>query len=280
MGAADADGVEPARAVAGDPDVLGDPWRRGATRPLLGVLVLMLVAAGAGDTASPVLVVHSPLLLVALNPRARNVLLASLTVGVVPLLAVGLIRRLLALPVLYRLGRIHGDASLAWVDRRLPRTGRWTRRVERWFDRAAAPAVLLVPGAVTAYLAGSTGMHEAVLLVLSALGTMARLAVLLAIGDALAAPLSWLLRFIAEHQWPLLVLSLALTAIHALRYRKHLGRLVAVRVQLPERVPDRPSCDVDPVGEVAAAAVTPVAEDCRQHPLRGGGVPKQTPPPV
>lgn len=266
MGAADADAVEPARATSGDSDVLGDPWRRGATRPLLGVLLLMVVASGVGDTASPVLVVHSPLLLVALNPRARNVLLASLTVGMVPLLSVGLIRRLLAVPVLYRLGRMHGDASLVWVDRRLPRTGRWTRRVERWFDRAAAPAVLLVPGALTAYLAGSTGMHEAGLIVLSALGIIARLAVLLAAGDALAAPLTWLLRFIADHQWPLLALSLALTAVHALRYRRHLGRVAAVRVKLPERIADRPSCGADPVGEVAAAAPAPVAEDRGQHP--------------
>jgi membrane protein DedA with SNARE-associated domain len=224
MGAADADGVEPARAISGDVDVRGDPWRRGATRPLLGLLVLMLVAGGVGDTASPLLVVHSPLLLVALNPRARNVLLASLTVGLVPLVAVSLSRRLLAVPVLYRLGRIHGDASLAWVDRRLPRTGSWTRRVERWFDRAAAPVVLLIPGALTAYLAGSAGMHEAGLLVLSALGILARLGVLLALRDALTAPLSWLLRFIADHQWPLLALSLALTALHALRYRRHLRR--------------------------------------------------------
>jgi membrane protein DedA with SNARE-associated domain len=245
MGAADADGVKPARAISGDRDVLGDPWRRGATRPLLGVLVLMLVAGGVGDTASPLLVIHSPLLLVALNPRARNVLLASLTVGLVPLLAVSLIRRLLILPVLYRLGQIHGDGSLAWVDRRLPRTGRWTRRVERWFDRAAAPVVLLLPGALTAYLAGSTGMHEAGLLVLSALGIMVRLAVLLAVGDALAAPLTWLLRFIADHQWPLLILSLALTAVQALRYRKHLRRPAAVRVEPLEPVSDRPSCDAD-----------------------------------
>jgi membrane protein DedA with SNARE-associated domain len=230
MGAADADGVKPAGAFSGGGDVPGNPWRRGATRPLLGVLVLTLVAGGVGDTASPVLVIHSPLLLVALNPRARNVLLASLTVGVVPLLAVSLTRRLVAVPVLYRLGRIHGDGSLAWVDRRFPRTGRWTRRVERWFDRAAAPVVLLLPGALTAYLAGSARMHEAGLLVLSALGIMARLAVLLVVGDALAAPLTWLLRFIADHQWPLLVLSIALTAVHALRYRKHLRRRAAVRV--------------------------------------------------
>ena len=74
---------------------------------------------------------------------------------------------------------------------------------------------------------------------------MARLAVLLVVGDALAAPLTWLLRFIADHQWPLLVLSLALTAVHALRYRKHLRRRAAVGVEPLERVSDRPSGEAD-----------------------------------
>jgi membrane protein DedA with SNARE-associated domain len=260
MGAADADRVEPAPASSAELEVSGDrPWRRGATRPLFGVLVLLFVAGGVGDTASPLLVVHSPLLLVALNPRARNVLLASRSVGMVPLLAVGLIRRLVSVPMFYRLGAIHGDASLAWVDRRFPRSGRWTRRVERWFDRAAAPVVVLLPGALTAYLAGSAGMHEAALLALTALGTMVRLAVLLAVGDLLSAPLTWLLRFIADHQWPLLILSLAFTAVHALRYRRHLRRRAAVQVELLGRVPDRASREV-------AATISPVAEDHGRRP--------------
>lgn len=240
----------PGAADAGD----RSSWRRGATGRLIGLLVLVVIAGGVGDTASPVLVTHTPLLLVALNPRARNVLLASQTVGVMPLLTVALIRRLVTVPVMYRLGRIHGGASLTWVDRRFPRTGRWTRRVERWFDRAAAPVVVVLPGAVTSYLAGSTGMREVVLLLLSALGTLARLAVLLAVGVALASPLTWLLRFIADHQLSLLVLSMAVTAIYALRYGRRLRRSSATPpVELVGRVAEPAPTDAQPATEDVSA---------------------------
>jgi len=242
---------QPGRAAPGAVDAAATPWwRRGATRRLLGVLVLLAVAGGVGDTASPVLIVHTPLLLVALNPRARNVLLASRSVGAPPLVVVALIRRLVGVPVFYRLGRIHGDASLAWFEGRFPRSGRWARWVERRFDRAAAPVVFLLPGALTAYLAGSTGMHEALVLLLSALGIAVRLAALLAAGVALSGVLSGLLAFIAAHQVPLLAISIAVSAVYALRYRRVLRRRVPVPVELAGRVvapvaprPDRHSAE-------------------------------------
>jgi membrane protein DedA with SNARE-associated domain len=238
MGLAEADRKQPSGA-----------WRRGPTRLLIGAIVLVAVAGGVGDTASPVLVTHTPLLLVALNPRARNVLLASQTVGAVPLLIVALIRRLLLVPVLYRLGRIHGDASLAWVDRRLPRTGRWTRRVERWFGRAAAPAIVLLPGGVTAYLAGDTRMHEAWVLVLSAAGTLARLVTLLAVGVALASPLTWVLRVIADHQVSLLIASIAVTTVYGLHSWRRLRRRAAAPIELIGRAADQPVSEAAPVSE-------------------------------
>jgi membrane protein DedA with SNARE-associated domain len=230
-----------------EPKETAGAWHRGPTRLLIGAFVLVIAAGGAGDTASPVLVTHSPLLLVALNPRARNVLLASQTVAAVPLLLVALIRRLVLVPVLYRLGRIHGDASLAWVDRRFPRTGRWTRRVERWFGRAAAPVVALLPGGVTAYLAGSTRMHEALVLALSALGTLARLVVLLAVGFALASPLTWLLRFIAAHQMPLLMVSIAISTIYGIHSWRRFRRRDAAPVELIGRAGAQPPSEETPV---------------------------------
>ena len=230
-------------------------WRRGVTGRLIALVALLVVAGGVGDTASPVLVTHTPLLLVALNPRARNVLLASRTVGVAPLLIVALVRRLLMVPLLYRLGRIHGVASLTWVDRRFPRTARWTRRVERWFDRAAAPVVVVLPGALTAYLAGSTGMGEIAVLVLSAIGTLARLVALLAVGVALASPLTWLLQFIADHQVSLLLLSIAVTTVYAARYARRLRRAAAPEsVELVGRAADPQAGDARPAAEDAVTS--------------------------
>ncbi len=228
---------------------------RSATPWLLGVLGLLFVAAAVGDTLSAVLVVHSPLLLVALNPRARNVLLASRTVAAGPLFVISLARRLVSTPVLYRLGRIHGDASLAWIDLRFPRSGRWVRRVERWFDRAPLPIVVLFPGAVTAYLAGSTGMHEATLLLLSTIGMAARLGALHLAGDALDHPLNALLGFIAAHQALLIALSLALTVFQVVRIRARLRRPRAGDVELLGRAADSHPLGADPL--VGTATIRP-----------------------
>lgn len=211
---------------------LAASWRRGATPWLLGVLGAFFVAASVGDTASPVLVVNTPLLLVALNPRARNVLLASRTVGVVPLVAVALLRRMVTVPPCQRLGVIHGDASLAWIERRFPRTGRWARRVERWFRRAAVPVVLLLPGALTSYLAGSTAMNATLLFVLTAISQLARLAILLAVGNAFSGPITWVLHFIADHQRPLLAISVLIAAVQVVRLGLRLRRAPAEQVEL------------------------------------------------
>src|SRR5258708_5712526 len=168
----------------GDTDAGDRPsWRRGATGRLIGLLVLVVIAGGVGDTASPVLVTHAPLVLVALNPRARNVLLASRTVGVMPLLTVALIRRLGSVPVMYRL---------------------------------------------------------------------ARLAVLLAVGVALASPLTWLLGFIADHQLSLLMLSIAVTTVYAVRYGRRLRRpRAAASVELVGHLADPAADDARPAAEDA-----------------------------
>lgn len=212
----------------------GEPpsWRRGATPWLLGVLAVGIVAGAVGDTASPVLIVHTPLLLVLLNPRARNVLLASRTVGAIPLVTLTLLRRMIAVPVCHRLGVIHGDASLAWIERRFPRSGRWARRVERWFDRGAVPVVLLLPGVLTSYLAGSTAMSATLLVVLSALSWLVRLAILLAVGNAFSGPITWLLHFIADHQRPLLAISILIAAVQLVRFGLRLRRAPVEGVEL------------------------------------------------
>jgi membrane protein DedA with SNARE-associated domain len=224
MGLLGGDRVEQAWAVTGDAPEPSQRRRRWATRRLIGVLVVLATCAGIGDATSPMLVVHTPLLLVALSPRARHVLLVSPVVGAVPLVAVALVRRLLPIPVLYRLGRLHGSSSLGWVERHYPRTGRWTRRVERWFERAEVPVVLLLPGLLTAYLAGCAGMAEPVLLTLSALGILARLSVLLVVGDVLVSPLTWLLGTIGDHQGKLIILSVGLTVLQVVRHRRRARR--------------------------------------------------------
>jgi membrane protein DedA with SNARE-associated domain len=196
-----------------------DARRRRATRGCIGVLVVFAVANKVGDATAPALVVSAPLLLVFLTPQARYLLLASRTVGTVPLVTVALSRRLLTVPVVYRLGALQGTGVLNWFDRRFRRIGRMMRAIERWFGRRRMAVLVAFPGGLTAFLAGDVGMPLLVVFALTAVGTLARISFTLWLGEVLSGPLDATLAFISDHQWELTALTLALTVFHVVRHR-------------------------------------------------------------
>jgi hypothetical protein len=98
-------------------------------------------------------------------------------------------------------------------------------------------------------------MGEIVVLMLSAIGTLARLVALLAVGIALASPLTWLLRFIADHQASLLALSIAVTTVYGVRSWIRLRRAAApASVDLVGRAADAPAGDARPAAEDAVTS--------------------------
>jgi membrane protein DedA with SNARE-associated domain len=203
----------------------GDARRR-ATRRCIAALVVLTLAGKVGDATAPALVVSAPLLLVFVTPQVRYLLLASRTVGTVPLVAVALSRRLLTVPVVYRLGALQGTGVLSWFDRRFRRIGRMMRAIERWFGRRRMPVLVAFPGGLTAFLAGDVGMPLLVVFGLTAVGTLVRIGFTLWLGEVLSGPLDATLGFISDHQWELTVLTLALTVVHIVRHR-HRSRQLA-----------------------------------------------------
>ncbi len=197
------------------------------------MLVVFAVANKVGDATSPALVVGAPLLLVFLAPQARYLLLASRTVGTVPLVAVALARRMLTVPVVYRLGALHGTGVLGWFDRRFRRIGRMMRAIERWFGRRPMPVLVAFPGGLTAFLAGDVGMPMGVVLGLTAAGLLIRISFTLWLGEVLSGPLDATLGFISDHQWEMTALTLALTLWHVFRHRQRSRRLAAEDAATP-----------------------------------------------
>ncbi|MGH9038382.1 MAG: hypothetical protein ACRD0O_21715, partial [Acidimicrobiia bacterium] len=141
------------------------------------------------------------------------------------LVVVALLRRMASVPIIYRLGALHGTGALDWVDRRFRRIGRMTRAVERWFHRRRNVAVVVFPGGLTAFLAGDTAMPAGLLTVLTALGYLARLAFVLSLGELFSAPVDAVVGYIGDHQWQLTALTMSLTVAHLLRHRRHARRL-------------------------------------------------------
>jgi membrane protein DedA with SNARE-associated domain len=200
--------------------VIVETCRRHQTRLLVGTLIALVVGMQVGDAAAPALLTGAPLVLVALNPRARNLLLASASVPAPLLVAVALTRRMASVPIIYRLGALHGTGALNWVDRHFRRIGRLTRAVERWFHRRRNLAVMVFPGGLTAFLAGDTAMPAGLLTVLTGLGFLARLLFVLGLGELFSGPVDAVVGYIGEHQWQLTVLTVTLTAAHLLRHRR------------------------------------------------------------
>lgn len=201
---------------------MGENRRRPERRRLLAVgipLGLIATAAVVGNALAPTLLVHHPLVLLALNTTTRHLVLTSTNVDFVPYLVVGLGRRLLEDPFLFLLGRWYGDDAIAWVDAKVG-GGRHLAFVARNFHWVGWPLVAFVPGGVVCVLAGASRMRTAVFVVLNVVGTVATIVVLRRFGDVFAGPLDAIVAAVADNVALLTGLSILLTGLYVLRRRR------------------------------------------------------------
>lgn len=218
---------------------------RPSSRASLTLLVVPMVAVTAvaqvGDALAPTLLVEHPLLLVAMIPRTRYLVLTAPLVDVVPFFVVGLVRLVLTDPVFFAFGRRYGDVGIRWIERKSgsPRT---VQTAERWFRKASHPIVAVAPNNLVCVLAGATGMRTAPFLVLNLGGTAARMALVVWIGDVFSDQLLDVTDFVGRYRWWLTGISVSLVTISVWRAR-HTGR-----------------SEIETVGEVEAE-LTEMAED-------------------
>lgn len=183
-------------------------------RPSRRRLALVLVPIGAllalgavGTALTPVLAVKHPLVLIVLEARNRNLVLAR-HVDVVPFVLVGTLRRLVSDPLFFLLGRWYGEAGVRWLERRSG-SGRLVEITERAFRKASYPMVFLFPGALVCSLAGATGMSPVGFAVANVAGTVTAVVALRAFGDVFAKPVDAVLHFLGAH----LVATTAVTVV-------------------------------------------------------------------
>jgi membrane protein DedA with SNARE-associated domain len=181
--------------------------------PLLLPIGISIVAGTVANWLAPFLITRHPLLLIALNPRLRYLLLASPRLPVLPFFAVPLMR-LSAVDLLsYLLGRWCGEAVLAWLEPRLGRARRLLRALQRWFGRAAPVLTIAFPSGIVCLLAGSSGMRPVLFAVLTVGGILLRLVAVRILATVFRSQLAGALRFIARNQAWLLVVTLAAGAL-------------------------------------------------------------------
>lgn len=200
----------PAEAGVGPvPPVTLSYEQRTTARRCLTFLGVLWGLGTLGTASSLYLATHLPLLLIALSPIGRHMLLVAPVVDPLAFLAVGVSRKLLSRLVFYRLGQALGPAGTAWLEERSTLAGRFVRWLERVFGRAPRAAVFLLPGVAVAMIAGSAGMRARVLVPLLTAALSLRLVAILLLGEALREPIEAILALLDEYWIPGTVLIVA-----------------------------------------------------------------------
>lgn len=182
------------------------PSRKTLTLIVAPIIVIFIIGT-IGNMIHPTLLVNAPLLLVAMEPRFRYMLLVAPRVDLLPFMVLVLIRRLFADPFLFALGRLYGDSGVRWMERQLQDTMGWVRKVERGFGKAAWLFVLLWPGLVVCTLAGATGMRFATFIVLNVVGTVVTSYLAYAASDLVSTPVNWINNLYSGNQKLFLIIS-------------------------------------------------------------------------
>jgi membrane protein DedA with SNARE-associated domain len=186
-----------------------------ATSPRLraGILVWPLVGFTAlgvvGTVMTPALAPHHPLLLISLEARDRNLLLAR-HIGLAAFLVAGTTRRLVSDPFFYLLGRYHGPAGVEWLERH--GGGRAVAATVRAFRRAAYPMLVVFPGAVVCTLAGDAGVPPKIFAAVVIARTIAVVLVIRSAGNVFSGPIDSVLHAFDHHVVAASLLCLAAVA--------------------------------------------------------------------
>ena len=157
-----------------------------------------------------------PLLLLALEARDRNLLLAR-HVGVVPYVLVGNARRLCTDPLFYLLGRHYGPTAVVWLKDH--GGGAIVAATERAFRRAAYPMLVIFPGAVVCTLAGDVGIPPTLFGVIVVARALAAVLLIRWVGNIFASPIDALLAFFNRNLVVATLISLAVVAVSAIGER-------------------------------------------------------------
>ncbi len=182
-------------------------------RPLSGpeqrVVRLCLSALGGLGAASMLGVASSlylmntyPLLLIALSPLGRHLVLVAPVVDPVAFVAVAVGRRMIFYLPCFQLGRTLGPSGITWIEARAARFGFFVRWMERLFARASHVIAFTMAGPTVSALAGMSEMRGGVFAALAALGLVARMLLLLTFAEWLRAPIEVVREWIYEYWVP------------------------------------------------------------------------------
>ncbi len=184
-----------------EPMLLDSDDRR-IVRLCFSVLGALTICMWTGIATAPYLVNNHPLLLIALAPVSRHIVLVVPIVGGLVMIAIASVRHLLFTGFSFWLGRTIGEPGIGWLEARAEKTGRFVRWLQRFFNRWGYFAVFVFPLGVMAAIAGMAQMSPTGFFAVAIVGIVARLALLSLVATSLREPILWLLEIIREWQGP------------------------------------------------------------------------------
>ena len=196
-----------------------DSERRRIVRLCVSTLAILSSISLLGVAFSLYLVNHHPLLLVAMSPLGRHLLLAAPTVDPFAFVAVVVTRRMLFYLASFHLGRALGPAGIVWIEARAGGFGRLVRWLEQLFRRASHPIVFFLCGPTVSAVAGASGMRPRVFLALATPGLVLRAVVVLGVAASIRPFLEGVLAWIDDHWIPGTLAMLVIVAIYRWRRR-------------------------------------------------------------
>ena len=174
-------------------------------RRALTALGVLSTGSMVGVAFSLYLVNHWPLLLIALSPIGRHLVLVAPIVDPIAFLFVAVGRRMLFYRASYGLGSALGVAGIAWIEQRasyFAYLARFVRWLERLFARAPRLVVLVMSGPTICALAGISGMRQAVFLPLAATSLLVRMLAILGFAELVREPIEAALAWIDAYWKP------------------------------------------------------------------------------
>ena len=203
--------------------------------PTAGIPILAVVIAGYIAGASwPELIKSNPLLLIALSPINRYLLLTTNSLEALPYFGVGLLRHLFPDPFFYLLGYWYGPRALRWAGENYPVVKRLLGEDGRGLEapntrRLLIPLAFLAPNNWVSLVSGAARIPWQLFIALNISGTIARLWLCRWLGTLFEDEIRSFADWVARYQLPVTLVSVGIVvATIAVQVRRGSGDLVGL----------------------------------------------------
>ena len=209
-------------------------------------MLVLTVSLYVGNALAPTLAHDAPVLLLVLSPRLRWLFLVSARVDTLWFFLIPLVRATAVLAVYFLLGRWYGDRALRWLESRAGNAMRPVLWIERNFHRARVPITFLIPGNMTAMLAGADGMPPLLFFTVALASIELRVWAVRALANAFRGTLLQVLDWVGDNQLWLTMASVTGVIAWVLWSNRHgMTQGETVEELIDDFEPDRTALDAD-----------------------------------